>query len=163
MNGNGNMATKWQHDGGTLFNSLLERIVRASPNEDSASIILETIGRAVNADRCYAFRFWDPGKSSVCTNTHEWCADGIEPMISGRQTCDLADFGEFNACITSGRDFLFTDINTIDAGFREWLELQGIKSMMAAPIIGADNMIVGFVGFDFVSKQIGRASCRERV
>ena len=152
MNENINTDAKPQHDGGMLFNSLLERIVRASPNEDSASIILETIGRTVNADRCYAFRFWDPGKSSVCTNTHEWCADGIEPMISGRQTCDLADFEEFNACITSGRDFLLTDINTIDAGFREWFALQGIKSMMAAPIIGADNMIVGFVGFDFVRK-----------
>ena len=150
MGKNGNTATPPRHDGGTLFNSLLERIVRASPNEDSVSVVLETIGRTVGADRCYVFRFWDPGKSSVCTNTHECCADGVEPMISGRQTCDLADFGEFNACITSGRDFLLTDGSSIDAGFREWFAPQGAKSMMASPIIGANGEIVGFVGFDFV-------------
>ena len=151
MNENGNTA-KTQQDGGALFNSLLERIVRASSNEDSANVILEAIGRTVGADRCYAYRFWEPGKSSMCTNTHEWCADGIEPMISGRQTCDLAEFGEFNACIASGRDFRLTDIDAIDAGSRKWLAPQGVKSMIATPIVGASGETVGFVGFDFVRK-----------
>ena len=148
MNENGNTA-KTQQDGGALFNSLLERIVRASSNEDSASIIIETIGRTVGADRCYAYRFWEPGKSSMCTNTHEWCADGIEPMISVRQACDLADFKEFNACIASGRDFRFSDI---DAGSRKWPVPQDIKSLIAAPVIGANGEIVGFAGLDFVRK-----------
>lgn len=144
--------TTRESDDRSIFSSLLTRVVRASPNEDCASLILETVGRAVNADRCYAFRFWEPGKSSMCTNTHEWCADGIEPMISSQQTCDLAELGEFNDCITSGRDFLFTDINAIDAGSRKWLAPQGIKSLIATPIIGASNEIVGFVGFEFVRK-----------
>ena len=148
----GNSASERQKDGGTFFNSLLDRIVRASSNEDSASVILESIGRAVGADRSYAFRFWDPGTSSMCTETHEWCADGIEPMISGRQTCDLADFGEFDACIASGRDFRFTDANSISAGFRKWFEPQGITAMMATPIVGANGKIVGFAGFDFVGR-----------
>ncbi len=140
------------HDDRALFISLLIRIVRASPDEDSASLILETVGRAVNADRCYAYRFWEPGKSSMCTNTHEWCAEGIAPMISGQQTCDLADLEEFNACITSGRDFLFADINAIDSGSREWLAPQGIQSLIATPVVGTGGEVVGFVGFDFVRK-----------
>ncbi|MBQ3343854.1 MAG: response regulator [Kiritimatiellae bacterium] len=98
-----------------LFGSLLTHVVRASPDEDCASLILKTVGRAVEADRCYAYRFWEPGKSSMCTNTHEWCADGIEPMISGQQTCDLSELEEFNACITSGRDYIAirTPLNAI--------------------------------------------------
>ena len=152
MNENGNTVENPQHGGGSLFNSLLERIIRASPNEDSANVILETIGRVVEADRCYAYRFWDPGKSSMCTNTHEWCADGIEPMISGRQTCDFARCEDFNACIASGRDFSFTDISAIDAGSRGWLAPQGAKALIATPVVGANGEVVGFVGFDFVRK-----------
>lgn len=31
----------------------------------------------------------------MCTNTHEWCAEGIKPEIDGQQTCNLADLVEF--------------------------------------------------------------------
>ncbi|MBR4616552.1 MAG: hypothetical protein IKO55_13165, partial [Kiritimatiellae bacterium] len=133
-----------------LFSSLLRHIVQAAPNEDPSDFVLASIGRSVGADRCYVYRFWDPGKSSMCTNTHEWCADGIKPEIGGQQTCNLADLVEFNACIQSGRDFLFTDINAIDAGSREWLAPQGIQSLIATPLVAANNTICGFVGFDFV-------------
>ena len=133
-----------------LFSSLLRHIVQAAPNEDPSDFVLASIGRSVGADRCYVYRFWDPGKSSMCTNTHEWCADGIKPEIGGQQTCNLADLVEFSACIQSGRDFLFTDINAIDAGSREWLAPQGIQSLIATPLVGGNNTIHGFVGFDFV-------------
>ena len=139
-----------------LFSSLLKRIVQAAPNEDPSDFVLESIGRSVGADRCYVYRFWEPGKSSMCTNTHEWCADGIKPEIGGQQACNLEDLVEFNACILSGRDFLFTDINAIDAGSREWLAPQGIQSLIATPLVGANNAIFGFAGFDFV-----RAPCKE--
>ena len=139
-----------------LFSSLLKHIVQAAPNEDPSDFVLASIGQSVGADRCYVYRFWEPGKSSMCTNTHEWCAEGIKPEIGGQQTCNLADLVEFNACIQSGRDFLFTDINAIDAGSREWLAPQGIQSLIATPLVGANNTICGFVGFDFV-----RAPCKE--
>ena len=140
----------------TLFSSLVKRIVQAAPNEDLSDFILESIGRSVGADRCYVYRFWEPGKSSMCTNTHEWCADGIKSEIGGQQTCNLEDLVEFNACIMSGRDFLFTDIDAIDAGSREWLAPQGIQSLIATPLVGANNTIYGFAGFDFV-----KAPCKE--
>ena len=139
-----------------LFSSLLEHIVQAAPNEDPSDFVLESMGRSVGADRCYVYRFWDPGKSSMCTNTHEWCAEGIKPEIGGQQTCNLAVLAEFNAHITSGRDFFFTDINTVDAGSREWLAPQGIQSLIATPLVGANSTIYGFAGFDFV-----KAPCKE--
>lgn len=139
-----------------LFSSLLEHVVQAAPNEDPSDFVLESIGRSVGADRCYVYRFWEPGKSSMCTNTHEWCSDGIKPEIGGQQTCNLEDLVEFNACIMSGRDFLFTDINAIDQGSREWLAPQGIQSLIATPLVGSNNTICGFAGFDFV-----KAPCKE--
>ena len=139
-----------------LFGSLLRHIVQTPPNEDPTDFVLSSLGRNVGADRCYVYRFWDPGKTSMCTNTHEWCAEGIKSEISGQQTCNLADLVEFNAHITSGRDFLFTDINAIDAGSRDWLAPQGIQSLIATPLVGANNSICGFAGFDFV-----KAPCKE--
>ena len=139
-----------------LFSSLVKHIAQAERNEDPSDFILESIGRSVGADRCYVYWFWEPGKSSMCTNTHEWCADGIKPEIGGQQACNLEDLVEFNACILSGRDFLFTDINAIDAGSREWLAPQGIQSLIATPLVGASNAIFGFAGFDFV-----KAPCKE--
>lgn len=139
-----------------LFGTLLKRIVQAAPNEDPSDFVLESIGRSVGADRCYVYRFWEPGKSSMCTNTHEWCAEGIKSEIGGQQACNLADLVEFNACIMSGRDFLFTDINAIDDGSRKRLAPQGIQSLIATPLVGANNAIFGFAGFDFV-----RAPCKE--
>ena len=133
-----------------LFSSLLKHIVQVAPNEDPSDFVLASIGQSAGADRCYVYRFWEPGKSSMCTNTHEWCAEGIKPAIGGQQTCDLATLVEFNACIQSGQDFLFTDINAIDAGSREWLAPQGIQSLIATPLVGAHNTICGFAGFDFI-------------
>ncbi|MCR4804693.1 MAG: GAF domain-containing sensor histidine kinase, partial [Clostridia bacterium] len=139
-----------------MYGSLLKHIVQAAPNEDPSDFVLEAIGRSVGADRCYVCRFREPGKSSMCTNTHEWRADGIKPEIGGQQTCNLEELVEFNACIMSGRDFLSTDISAIDAGSREWLAPPGIQSLIATPLVGADNAIFGFVGFDFV-----KAPCKE--
>ena len=48
-----------------LFGSLIKRIVQAAPNEDPSDFVLETIGRSVGADRCYVYRFWEPGKTSM--------------------------------------------------------------------------------------------------
>ena len=141
-----------------LFSSLLKHIVQAKPNEDPSDFVLASIGRNVGADRCYVYRFWEPGKSSMCTNTHEWCAEGIKPEIDGQQTCNLADLVEFNAHITAGRDFLFTDINAIDAGSRDWLQPQGIQSLIATPLVGTSGTILGFVGFDFAKEPCGEFS-----
>ena len=133
-----------------LFSSLLRQVVQAAPDEDPVDFVLAAIGRNAGADRCCVYRFWEPGKSSMCTNTHEWCADGITSEIDRQHTCNLADLVDFNAHITSGRDFLFTDINSIDAGSREWLEPQGIQSLIATPIVGTNSTVCGFAGFDFV-------------
>ena len=149
-------AVEAAHDDHALFGSLLKRIVRAAPNEDPSVLVLEAVGRSVGADRCYVYRFWEPGKTSMCTNTHEWCAEGIAPAIGGQQACNLADLVDFNACITSGRDFKFTDISDVDPGSRDWLAPQGIKSLVATPLVGAGDVILGFAGFDFV-----KAPCAE--
>ena len=139
-----------------LFSSITKHIARAAQNEDSSDFVLASIGQSVGADRCFVFRFWDPGKSSMCTNTHEWCADGVKSVIGELQTFNLADMVDFNANIVSGRDFIFTDINAINAGSREILARHGVKSLIATPLVGSGDVIYGFMGMEFVS-----APCEE--
>lgn len=139
-----------------LLSSITKHIARAAQNEDSSDFVLASIGQSVGADRCSVFRFWDPGKSSMCTNTHEWCADGVKSVIGDLQTCNLADMVDFNANIVSGRDFIFTDINAINAGSREILARHGVKSLIATPLVGSGDVIYGFMGMEFVS-----APCEE--
>ena len=150
MKENGTIDAVTMHADHVLFSSLLRRVVHAEPNEDISDFVLAEIGRNVGADRCYVYRFLEPGKTSMCTNTHEWCADGIRPAIGGQQACDLAALADFNACIMSGHDFMFTGFDAIDSGSRGWLSTHGIQSLIATPLVGGGNKILGFVGFDFV-------------
>ena len=139
-----------------LFSSIIKHIAQAAPNEDSSYYVLSSIGQSVGADRCYVFRFWEPGKSSMCTNTHEWCADGIKSAIGGLQAFNLANLADFNAHIISGKDYFFSDINAIDENSRQSMVPFGVKSLIATPLVGAGGTICGFVGIDFV-----QAPCEE--
>ena len=133
-----------------MLGSLLRHVVHADPSEDSSKFVLETFGGNLGADRCYVYRFSEPGKSARCTNTHEWCADGVA-SAAGEGDLDLSALEDFNACIASGRNFMFTDIASIDAASRQWLASRGVKSLVATPLVVGDK-VLGFVGFDFVKE-----------
>ena len=148
--GNDSLAVEAMREDRTLFSDLFKRVVQSAPNEDPTGSVLAAIGGNVGADRCYAYRFWEPGQSSKCTNTHEWCAEGIAPAIGEQQACDLAVFEEFNDCITSGRDYMAADASALSAVPGGWPALQGVRSMIAVPIVGEGGLVIGFVGFDFV-------------
>ena len=66
--------------------SLIASISAHFINIDSDNIDIEiydalkTIGEFVHVDRSYMFMFSDDSKSKL-DNTHEWCAEGIEPQI----------------------------------------------------------------------------------
>ncbi len=132
-----------------MLDSLLRRVVQAPPNVDSAGFVLESIGRRVGADRCYVYRFWDPGRSAMCTNTHEWCAEGVAPAIGDRQAVDLATFAACDDCISAGRDFMAADVSALDVVARRRLEARGVRSLIATPLFAAGRTL-GFAGFEFV-------------
>ena len=146
-------------DDRALFDSLFRRVVQAAPNVDSAGFVLESIGRSVGADRCYVYRFWDPGRSPMCTNTHEWCAEGIAPCIGEQQAVDLSAFAALNAGIAAGRDYMVPDVAALDGAVRSWLEARGVRSLIVTPLSVAGRS-VGFAGFDFVKASCGAFTAR---
>ncbi len=107
---------------------------------------LERIGSFVGADRAYIFDF--DSKTNLTTNTYEWCNEGITPQIDNLKNIQLAD--DWVSTFSNGEDMIIEDVSKIsDKYSREVLQQQGIKSLIAIPLIDKNNCI-GFVGFDSV-------------
>lgn len=109
---------------------------------------LADIGALVSADRVYIF-IYHPGTFVAC-NTHEWCAQGIEPVIDQLQSVSMDLMPDWIAAHDQRKAFWIDDVKQLPAGsVRELLEPQGIRSLITLPMI-SPNGRVGFVGFDSV-------------
>lgn len=110
---------------------------------------LEQMATFVSADRAYIFRYdLDLGH---CSNTHEWCAEGIQPEIQNLQEVPVDMIPDWMERHNNGEHFYIADLNNLptDSPLREILEPQGIKSLMTVPMLSG-SQLVGFVGFDSV-------------
>lgn len=121
----------------------------ASANFDVAiDRALATLGLTVDADRAYVFDYHhDRG---ICTNTHEWCREGIEPQLEALQAVPLAELPEWLATHQRGEAVVIPDVALHpEASTRAILESQQIVSLLTVPML-LDGVCVGFVGFDWV-------------
>jgi len=89
-------------------------------------------------------------------NTHEWCAQGIEPQINELQNISLKKELPWFAKRILNREVLhLPDINLLpkDAHFElKHFEDQNIKSLIVVPMVASDRN-VGFLGFDSVREK----------
>jgi PAS domain S-box-containing protein len=106
-------------------------------------------GELARADRTYVFLRRDPGRLD---NTHEWVADGIEPMIDQLQ--DLPDdlLSEWRPQFEAGEAVFLPDIAALpaDSGVKPILEAQEIKSLLTLPMLDNGHLL-GFIGYDSVA------------
>lgn len=120
---------------------------------------LREMGFYVKADRAYIFDYdWE---NNTCSNTYEWCEEGITPEIGNLQNLDVNLTPDFAGAHKSGNAFDLPNISLLpDNNLRRILEAQGIKSLITIPMMDQNNCI-GFVGFDFV-KELHASSLAER-
>jgi PAS domain S-box-containing protein len=114
---------------------------------------LRKLGLFVNADRAYVFDYdFDNNTSS---NTYEWCNKGIKPEIDNLQQIPNDFIPQWVEQHRKGEAFYVEDVGELpqdgENGLRAILEPQGIKSLIAIPMLQR-NELVGFVGFDSVLK-----------
>ncbi|MEN8703329.1 MAG: ATP-binding protein [Polaribacter sp.] len=141
------------------FQNLLISISTKYINADLTNVTeliensLEQIGRFVGADRSYVFSY--DLDNSVCSNTFEWCKDGIEPEIENLQNVPINFIQQWLDAHKKGEAFYVEDVSLLpkdgEFGLRAILEPQGIQSLIAIPKI-KNNKLIGFVGFDSVEK-----------
>ena len=119
--------------------------------DDGINYALREIGEIADVDRSYVFQYYENGKKM--DNTHEWCAEGIEPQI---QNCQGLLSDEFPWCKERISRFETIHIPRVadlppEAIERELFESQDIQSLICVPMVSR-NSLIGFIGFDSVRK-----------
>jgi len=110
---------------------------------------LRLSGRGAGVDRSYLMRY-DTETELVC-NTHEWCEQGIEPMIDYLQEVPFEGLDDFLESHFNGEVLLVSRVEGLQPGsrLRELLEPQSIQTLVAVPLMDGTRCL-GFVGFDAV-------------
>ncbi len=114
---------------------------------------LARIGKFCKVDRAYIFSF--NSSETEMSNTHEWCADGIEPQIEKLQNISCAPLPMWMQALQRFENIYIDSIGDLPDSWkaeREILAAQAIKSLLVVPIIYA-NSLLGFAGFDSVINQ----------
>lgn len=118
--------------------------------DDGIHDALGRIGRFTGADRAYTFLCSDDA-CEVC-NTHEWCAEGIDPLDASLRRIDLSRLPWFRSEFEGMRTFSIDDIEGLpDAAEpeKERFRRQGIRSLLVVPLV-SDGRPVGFIGLDAI-------------
>ncbi len=117
--------------------------------EQTINHTLEEMGLFVNADRVYVFDY--DFTENICSNTFEWCAQGITPEIHNLQRNSLDDIPQWVAAHKSGHEMYIADVPGLadEEAIKHILEPQGIKSILTIPMVNGAELL-GFVGFDSV-------------
>ena len=110
---------------------------------------LRTIGQLSSVGRSYLFTYdWD---QQTATNTHEWCAPGVRPVIDDLQQVSVARMQDWVDRHRAGEPVYREDTTdpTLEAAEREQWVAQGITALITLPLM-IEGACVGFVGFDVV-------------
>ena len=140
-----------------LLIDIAEKYINLPLEKVEASInqSLKQIGEFVHADRVYIFDYNFDRNS--CSNTYEWCAEGISAEIKNLQEVPLDFMQSWVKTHQAGESVYYPDVERLSAEgdegtMREILHNQGIKSLLTLPMI-SDGELIGFVGFDSVVQQ----------
>lgn len=146
-------------NGRIAFERLVGRIssdlILASPAELDLHLhrALGELGRFAEADRAYVFQVSEDG--SLLDNTHEWCAEGVEPQIHKLQGLPFDDSLLFLRTI---KQLAIVDYPSVAAlpseaeADRVLLGAQSIRSVLGVPMV-VDGQVRGVIGLDAVRSE----------
>ena len=111
---------------------------------------LQSLGTFSGVDRSYIFLFSADG--TIMVNTHEWCAEGIEPQKDSLQALPVEGFPWWMKKLKRFETIYIpriTDLPPEASAEREILQSQNIQSLVVVPLVYSDSL-VGFLGLDSV-------------
>lgn len=115
---------------------------------------LQAIGEFAGVDRSYLFQFYDGG--TKMDNTHEWCAEGIEPHMQNLQGIavdeNLPWFAQRIRKLEAVHVPRVAALPPEAQAEREHFETRDIRSLIVAPMVFGGQLI-GFLGFDSVREE----------
>ncbi len=111
---------------------------------------LQHIGRLSRASRTYLFLIRDGG--AILDNTHEWCADEVEPQKEQLQNQPCEMFPWWMEKLRNREIININDLSMLPPEAkmeREFLENQGIISLISLPVY-IRGELAGFLGCDYI-------------
>jgi diguanylate cyclase (GGDEF)-like protein/PAS domain S-box-containing protein len=115
--------------------------------EAAVDSLLEIVGRQFDVSRAYIFENTEDDR--YCSNTFEWCNEGVNPEIDNLQmVCYEQDLGgNYLSNFNENGVFYCCDIAELPPKQYAILKPQGIKAMLQVAIWDGAS-IFGYVGFD---------------
>lgn len=130
----------------SLVQYAFQRLYSAKDEDASINEILELAGKKMNVSRVYVFENSDDNR--FCSNTYEWCNEGIQPEIQNLQGISYeTDIDGYLDMYDEKGIFYCPDINTLPQNIYDILEPQGIKSLLHCAIRDK-GVFRGYIGFD---------------
>ncbi len=116
--------------------------------------VVARLGQLAGVDRAYAFEVADTAQGRVLVNTHEWCADGIEPQRERLQAVPLTTVGPWLPSFEAHDTVYIPRVADLPPSRpdRAELEAQDVQSLVATPLM-AHGEFLGFIGFDAVRSE----------
>jgi PAS domain S-box-containing protein len=138
-----------------IVTEISTEFINLSPEniDEGINCALVKIGQFVQVDRSYVFLFHENEKKM--DNTHEWCAEGVEPQIDNLQGLPFNVVPWWMAKIAGLENIYMhrvADLPLEAASEKEILEAQDIQSLIVVPLIYGGDAI-GFLGFDSVRRE----------
>ncbi len=133
------------------FQALMVDISKRFINMDAHAIdegineALAAIGTFAGVDRGFVCLF-DPERE-VVTNTHEWCAEGVESSIERWRDVGFSAMPWITTRQREGETVHAPQVSALPSADRERLEAEGIRSFVTVPLV-AHGEVLGFLGLD---------------
>ncbi len=138
-----------------MISGISTRFVNISSDDmdDEIDRALQEIGEYIGVDRSYVFQFSREG--GILSNTHEWCAPGIDPHKERLQEIQRDEFAWFLKQLADKGVFYCPSVRELGPEAQlekqEWLR-EGIQSLISVPMVFQGEM-VGLIGFDSVRSE----------
>jgi PAS domain S-box-containing protein len=130
--------------------------IPAEKINETKSHTLQRLARFVSADRAYIFEY--DYQNKTCSNTFEWCNEGIEPQLENLQNIPFEVMKDWVDSNSKGETMSIPVVEDLPEGeLKQILSDQHIKSLLVLPIMGK-NECIGFVGFDSVKNHYNYAN-----
>ncbi len=129
-----------------LVRYAFQRLYTSKDMKKSVNDILGMVGRKINVSRVYIFENSDDNR--FCSNTFEWCNEGISPEIDSLQNISYeTDIPGYEHNFNERGIFYCSDINELPKVTYDIVASQGIKSMLHCAIRDS-GVFRGYIGFD---------------
>ncbi|MBO7253307.1 MAG: diguanylate cyclase [Oscillospiraceae bacterium] len=129
-----------------LVRYAFQRLYSSPDVEQSIGDIMTLVGKKINVSRVYIFENSDDNR--FCSNTFEWCNDGISPEIQNLQDISYErDIPGYADNFNENGIFYCPDVALLKKEIYDIVAPQGIKSMLHCAI-RENGVFRGYIGFD---------------